>query len=173
MLRYPLPKEFSAPIIQKAPHLYETLNKCIDDFLTTPPYFQETCSARLKRVLIELLRGEERNTESEAVQKIIAYLQAHYKDPSLTNETVAAAFHYHPYYISRLMKQATGRTLHQTLLTYRIRVAKNELITTDADIGTVAWKCGFNSAAYFIKQFKAHTGITPKQYRKKHIDSIY
>ena len=173
MPAYPLPEEFSAPIVLKAPQLYESLKKCTDDFLTAPPYYREVCSTRLKRCLLELLRSDRAEPESAIVKEITDYVHAHYRDATLTNEKIAAAFHYHPYYISQLMKKATGKTLHHLLLEYRIRIAKNELITTEADIGTIAWKCGFNSPAYFIKQFKAHTGATPKQYRKSHIDLIY
>lgn len=171
--QYPIPAEFSAPIILKMPQLYESLKKCTDDFLTAPPFYREVCSARLKRCLLELLRSEQTEPESAIVQQITDHIHSHYRDATLTNEKIAAAFHYHPYYISQLMKKATGKTLHQILSEYRIRIAKNELITTEADIGTIAWKCGFNSSAYFIKQFKAHTGTTPKQYRKSHIDLIY
>jgi AraC-like DNA-binding protein len=173
MPSYPLLKEFSAPIFLQASALYETLKKCTDDFLQKPPYYREVCSARLKRCLLELLRFDQAEPESAVIKKITDYIHAHYQEPTLTNEKIAAAFHYHPYYISQLMKKSTGNTLHYYLLHYRIRMAKNELITTDADINTIGWRCGFNSTAYFIKQFKAHTGTTPLQYRKKHIDSIY
>ncbi len=173
MPAYPLPEEFSKPILLQAPQLYESLKKCTDDFLTAPPYYREVCSTRLKRCLLELLRSEQAEPESAIIKEITDYVHTHYADTTLTNEKIAAAFHYHPYYISQRMKKATGETLHHYLLHYRIRIAKNELITTDADIGTIAWKCGFNSPAYFIKQFKAHTGSTPKQYRKSHIDLIY
>ncbi len=169
---YTLPSEFSAPIFQSAPQLFESLEKCTDDFLTKPPYYREVCSARLKRCLLELLRSEEARPESAVIRKITDYVHRHYSDSALTNEAIAEHFHYHPYYISNLMKQQTGETLHQYLLRYRIRVAKNKLITTDTDIGTIAWKCGFNTAAYFIKTFKAHTGITPKQYRKKNMENF-
>lgn len=169
---YDLPREFSKPIFQQAPQLFETLEKCTADFLYKPPYYREVCSARLKRCLLELLRSDEAQPESAVIRKITDYVHHRYSDPSLTNEMIAAHFHYHPYYISNLMKQQTGETLHQYLLRYRIRIAKNKLITTDADIGTIAWKCGFNTAAYFIKTFKAHTGMTPKQYRKKHMENF-
>lgn len=172
MPRYELPAEFSAPIFLQAPQLFETLEKCTADFLTKPPYYREVCSARLKRCLLELLRAEEAQPESAIIHKITGYVHQHYADATLTNEMIAAHFHYHPYYISNLMKQQTGETLHQYLLRYRIRIAKNLLITTDADIGTIAWKCGFNTAAYFIKTFKAHTGMTPKQYRKKNMENF-
>ena len=172
MPRYEIPAEFSEPILAQAPQLFETLEKCTADFLTKPPYYREVCSARIKRCLLELLRSEEAKPESTEIRKIIDYVHQHYSDASLTNEQIAEHFHYHPYYISSLMKQQIGETLHQYLLRYRIRIAKNRLITTDADIGTIAWKCGFNSAAYFIKTFKAHTGITPKQYRKKNMENF-
>lgn len=170
--QYSLPCEFSKPIIQQTPQLFETLEKCTADFLTKPPYYREVCSARLKRCLLELLRSNAAFPESETIRKIIKYVQQHYSDANLTNEQIAAHFHYHPYYISNLMKQQTGETLHQYLLRYRIRIAKNQLITTDADIATVAWKCGFNTTAYFIKIFKAHTGQTPKQYQKSNIENF-
>lgn len=173
MPSYPLQDEFTLPLLQKAPYLYESLRKCIDDFLTTPSYYREVCSTRLKRCLLELLRFKQAEPESEVIKKITDYVHAHYRDAALTNERIAAAFHYHPYYISQLMKKATGDTLHRYLLQFRIRIAKNELITTDADINTIAWKCGFNSPAYFIKQFKTYTGSTPGQYRKNHIDLLY
>ena len=172
MPRYELPQEFSKPILSQSPQLFETLEKCTSDFLTKPPYYREVCSARLKRCLLELLRSDEAQPESAIIRQITDYVHRHYFDASLTNEIIAAHFHYHPYYISNLMKQQVGETLHQYLLRYRIRIAKNQLITTDADIGTIAWKCGFNTAAYFIKIFKSHTGITPKQYRKKNMENF-
>ncbi len=172
MPRYELPCEFSRPIFQQTPQLFETLEKCTSDFLTKPPYYREVCSARLKRCLLELLRSDEAQPESAIIRQITDYVHRHYSDASLTNEIIAAHFHYHPYYISNLMKQQVGETLHQYLLRYRIRIAKNQLITTDADIGTIAWKCGFNTAAYFIKTFKTHTGMTPKQYRKKNMENF-
>lgn len=172
MPHYQLPSEFSKPIFLEIPQLFEILEKCTSDFLTKPLYYREVCSARLKRCLIEILRADEAEPESSVIRQITDYVHQNFNNPALTNELVADHFHYHPYYISNLMKQQTGETLHQYLLRYRIRIAKNKLITTNADIGTIAWKCGFNSAAYFIKIFKSYTGITPKQYRKKNMENF-
>ena len=169
---YPIPPEFSAPIFQGAPQLFETLNKCTQDFLTKPPYYRDICSARLKRCLLELLRADEAVPTAAVVRQITDYVHEHYSDPQLTNQKIAELFHYHPYYISDLMKQSTGETLHRYLLSYRLRVARNLLVTSDTDITTVAWKCGFGSAAYFIKMFRADTGLTPARYRKKNIENF-
>lgn len=169
---YPMPPEFAEPIFQKAPQLFESLQKCTSDFLTKPPYYRDICSARLKRCLLELICSDEAIPTSAVIRKITNYVHQNYSDPLLTNEKIAELFHYHPYYISHLMKQCTGDTLHHYLLRYRLRIAKNLLVTTDADIGTIAWKCGFNTSAYFIKIFKASTGMTPGQYRKKNIENF-
>ena len=74
MPAYALTKEFASPILQKAPHLHESLKKCIDDFLTMPPYYREVCSARLKRCLLELLRFEHTEPESAVIKAITDYV---------------------------------------------------------------------------------------------------
>lgn len=168
VIHYEMPSEFTNVIIQNVPHLYESLKKCTDEFLFQTPYYRETASAILKMSLLELLRKHVATPISMTANKIMDYIHEHYHETELTNEDIARAFNYHPYYASQLMKQATGQTLHNYLLYYRIRVAKNFLITTDLDINTIAWKSGFNSVSYFIKLFKQHTGVTPRSYRQSH-----
>jgi AraC family transcriptional regulator len=64
------------------------------------------------------------------------------------------------------MKEATGRSLKQYILYYRIQSAKDLLINSDASIDEVAWRSGFGTSAYFIKCFRESLGITPLNYRK-------
>lgn len=173
VIQYESPVEFTSIIIQNVPHLYETLKKCTDIFLFQTPYYLETSSAILKMGLLELLREHIATPISAKTNQMIDYIHEHYHETELTNEDVARAFNYHPYYASQLMKQSTGQTLHNYLLHYRIRVAKNFLITTDFDINTIAWKSGFNSVSYFIKLFKQHTGMTPRSYRKSRTNLIF
>ena len=90
-----------------------------------------------------------------------------------TNASIAERFNYHPYYLSQMIKQHTGQSLHQYLIAYRIKMAQKKLTTTNDPISTVAWKSGFQSPAYFIKQFKAHVGVTPNVYRKEHLRVLF
>lgn len=163
---YPIPEEFSGVIVQKLPALYEPLKQCTDAFLRQQPYYRETASALLKWCLLELIRQSAARPGWVLLPQVTDYIHRHYQEPSLTNRVIADRFGYHPYHLSRLMKEATGEALHQYLLRYRLQMAKNALISTDRDINTIAWQCGFNSPAYFIKQFKAQTGLTPLQYRR-------
>ncbi len=167
VLRYPLPDALSKPFCRFAPRLYEPLKQCTDEFLMEDPYYREAASALLKYALIELIRAP-REAASEAVTAVTEYIRRHYADASLDNKRIAGQFSYHPYHLSTLMKRSTGKTLNAFLVDHRIKIAKDLLLTTDLDVNTVAWKCGFNSTAYFIKQFKAHVGTTPRQYAKNH-----
>ena len=167
-----MPSEFAGLIIQYAPSLYESLKECTDEFLLQPEYYQEKASTLLKMCLIELLR-ESKTPVSQTANQIQDYIHKHYHETELTNKDIAQTFNYHPHYASHLMKLATGQSLHQYLLYYRIRVAKNYLITTDMDIKTIAWKSGFNSVSYFIKMFREYTGVTPRHYRQSHANQIF
>ncbi len=166
IIKYDLPNEFTNITIQTLPHLYEKLKKLTNEFLYKDKYYRDASSAIMKACLIELLRKSSFATEFKIIPELTKYLHNHYQEAELTNEDIAKEFGYHPYYLSQLMKQATGETLRSFLLHYRIRVAKDLLITTDWEVSTIAWKCGFNSTSYFIKQFKFRTGITPHQFRK-------
>ena len=94
------------------------------------------------------------------------YMKKNFADSSLTNKSMAKSLGYNPLYLGRLFKDSTGKTLHGYLCEYRISVAKNYLVTTDLDIGTVAWRVGFNSVSNFIDTFKTQVGTTPLRYRR-------
>jgi len=170
---YPITEEFSGEILQTAPQLYDLLQGTVSDFLTKAPYFRELASATVKQCLLHLLREQTDTANTHITNPVTAFIHTHYQDAALTNDRIAEHFGYHPYYLSQVMKKATGMTLHSYLLYYRIRIAKDYLITTDLDVNTICWKCGFNSCAYFIKQFRLHTGTTPKQYRISHLEQLF
>lgn len=172
VLKYNVPEEFNKPLVLCIPRLREDLIRCTDEFLHKDSYYREIASAIIKTSLTNLLRESAIAAEFRAIPGVVDYIHRHYHETELTNDDIAEHFGYHPYYLSQLMKKATGETLHSYLVHYRIRMAKNFLITTDWDISTLAWKCGFNSCAYFIKQFKLRTGLTPKQYRKTNVGKV-
>ena len=170
---YPVPEDFSCAITTCLPHLFEPLERCTKDYLTRPPYYQESTSVVVKAALLELLKNRGIDHNSRISGQVTDYIHNHFQNPELTNQQIAEYFGYHPYYLSQLLKKTTGKTLHNYLLSYRIRVAKNYLITTDWNIETVAWKSGFNSVAYFIKMFRLSTGVTPRHYRLSHANLIF
>ncbi|EAW8152486.1 AraC family transcriptional regulator, partial [Salmonella enterica] len=43
----------------------------------------------------------------------------------------------------------------------------NLLVTTDLNVNVVSFKLGYKTTSYFIKRFKEHYGITPKQFLRQ------
>lgn len=170
ILKYDLPEEFSGVISAPLSHYHEPLLKCNEVFLHHTKYYREFASATLKGCLFELLKTATYTPVQKSANKVIEYIHEHFSEADLTNEQIAAVFGYHPYYVSQLMKEATGNTLHHYLLKYRIRMAKNLLITTNYNVADISEKIGFNSVSYFIKTFKTYVGTTPNNYKRKYKD---
>lgn len=95
---------------------------------------------------------------------VLAWLSEHLDEP-LTNESVAAHFHYHPNYLSSLLRAGTGMPLHRYLLHLRIRRATELLLSSTLPVAEVARLSGFSDAAYFTQYFRRVTGSTPTEFR--------
>ena len=165
--RYPLPEELSRPIVQIIPHMDRMLMQCADNFVKKIPLYKEQSSALLKLCLLEFIRRRGESKQSKLCEEVLAYIYKHYADTTLTNDDIARQFSYHPYHLSRIIKEETGMTLHRYLMYYRLQIAKDLLLTTQYDISEIAWRSGFCTDAYFIKIFRENTGTTPRQYRSR------
>ena len=69
-------------------------------------------------------------------------------------------------HLSRLFKEIMGETLSNYVQTLRINYGAMLLRTTDMGILPISSMCGYDSLSHFIKTFKKHFKMTPKEYRK-------
>ena len=70
-----------------------------------------------------------------------------------------------PKYLSKLIKQASGRSAPDWIDSFVILEAKNMLNFSDMAIKEIVYKLHFPNQSVFYKFFKAHTGMTPTEYR--------
>ena len=70
-----------------------------------------------------------------------------------------------PKYLSKLIKSATGRSAPEWIDSYVILEAKNLLKYSGATIKEIVFKLNFPNQSVFYKFFKAHTGMTPTEYK--------
>lgn len=73
--------------------------------------------------------------------------------------------HFSHRHLTRLFLQYTGQTLNEYLLDVRMNYAAMLLRTTQQDVMQISAAVGYDSLSYFIRIFKEHFKITPKQYR--------
>ena len=71
-----------------------------------------------------------------------------------------------PDYVNRVVKTVFNHTLTEFVNDIRIKYAADELILTSIPIKLIAYACGFESIAYFYKQFSQRYSQTPSDYRK-------
>lgn len=164
----------SSPLIfQEMFHLQGDLEEIISVFQTQRLYFREEAAALMKQLLITLARSTllSHSRSNAIANQLIRYLQEHYQE-DLTSDIIASRFNYHAYHINRIMRNATGTTVHKYLINYRISMSKNLLGNTTMTIDQIAAEVGFKNVAYFSNSFKKVVGCSPSVYRARHIRSI-
>ncbi|MBW7454401.1 helix-turn-helix transcriptional regulator, partial [Paenibacillus sepulcri] len=91
-------------------------------------------------------------------------------DTDLTLEVCAKRMNYSPNYLSKVFRKETGVNFSDYLAEYRMRMAQQWLTETDMKIAEIAEKLKYNTPANFIRYFRKLEGITPGQYREKHLN---
>lgn len=71
-------------------------------------------------------------------------------------------------YFIRCFKKYLNCTPHEYLLLYRLRQAKNLLLSTPDSVEGIADTCGFNSPSHFARAFKKVNQMTPSEFRALH-----
>lgn len=72
-----------------------------------------------------------------------------------------------PHYLSRLVKQETGKTLSLHLRAFRIERAAILLAGGSLNVTEAALEVGYNSLSHFSKAFAAEQGMSPSQFLKR------
>ncbi|WP_276357036.1 helix-turn-helix domain-containing protein [Cohnella caldifontis] len=95
----------------------------------------------------------------------IEIIETRYQD-DISVEMIADAVQVTPAYLSRIFKQATGKTVLEYLTIVRIEHSKRLLHTTGLTMQEISQRVGYNNANSFIRIFRKHEGVTPGEYRK-------
>lgn len=100
---------------------------------------------------------------------ILAYVHRHYTH-DLSLDMIAEHTRLHPNYISALFRQRLGVSFLHYLHAYRIERAKWWMASEPKlPVREIGGKVGFESENHFYSLFKRYTGMTPGQYRTRHI----
>lgn len=75
-------------------------------------------------------------------------------------------------YFQHLYTDLFGISFQQDIIRFRVEHARYLLTTTDLTLEQIAEICGYNNEVHFYRQFKKLTGITPAQYRKRHLSAF-
>ncbi len=129
-------------------------------------YCRESAEALFKGLLCELARHSRTSQGTrDAVDILLDYIAEHYAEP-LSNAELGALVGYHRNYINTLMLEATGTTLRQYLIEYRLRRACELLLSSELTLDEVARRSGFGNSSYLCRSFQTLMNTTPHKYRE-------
>ena len=88
----------------------------------------------------------------------------------LSVDTLCCVFKISRSKLYKILNEYYGTSVKRIIRSKRVKRAKELLGSTSEAVSEVAYKVGYPDYNYFIKVFKAETGITPGQCRKKGVD---
>lgn len=98
--------------------------------------------------------------------KAIDYITKYYDDPELNVQKVAKHVGVTRSYLYRIFFKANNHSINHSILNVRLSKAIALLANPTLSIKEIAYKTGFNSQAYFTKQFKREFKCSPSEYRQ-------
>ena len=143
----------------------DTLLGLVSIFTSAEGEYKAQGSAILKQLLLKVIETVDENAlPARMVEALDKYIRDNAGD-DISNTEIGAIFGYHPFYISKVLKDRKGTTLRQYIIAYRLKLAKKLLSESGKSVNEISEECGFNDPSYFTKTFKSAFGMTPKEYR--------
>ena len=154
----------------KSPFFRDLMEEVFCEYLDPQLCAEGAISSYMNLVFIELVRCYQGEMESEYRQARRSYLTEilRYMDDNCTTcalAETAARFGFHPNALSRMLRQATGRSFKDLITDGRLAKAAFLLRSTAQPVQKIAQQCGYSNESFFYKKFVGRYGCTPSEYR--------
>lgn len=149
---------FSVPDLLPAHNLAENL---IWLLLGDVPKSIKQCRFTLGLLLATLIKSK--SSSGETVEQVLSYIEENYKDGSLS--FLAESLHYDFSWLSREIKQRTGKTYTDFVQEKRLSHACFLLRNTNMNISDISQTVGYSNISYFHRLFNKYFGMSPHKYR--------
>ena len=106
-------------------------------------------------------------TDQERMEQVYSYVMERFTEP-IRLEKVAAVASMTETAFCRYFKERANKTLSQFIAELRIGYACKLLVEESLNISQIAYESGYPTLSNFNQQFKAISGLTPRQYRQKY-----
>lgn len=139
--------------------------------------YQKAAENYLALLFMELTRSLQSRIDKEnfaimggnPLSEILAYINQHKLDVTLTS--VAEQFHYHPKYLSALIKKYTNKSFSEILQETKLQEVCYYLKDTSLSIDEISQLMGYYDRSYFNRLFKKTFQMSPGQYRAVYCQS--
>lgn len=137
--------------------------------------YQKAAESYLALLFMELARTWQNRIDQEnytmmggnPLSEILAYINQHKQEVSLIS--VAKQFHYHPKYLSSLIKKYTHKSFSEILQETKLQEVCHYLKHTTFSIDEISQLAGYYDRSYFNRLFKKTFHMSPGQYREANL----
>ncbi|NLW74642.1 MAG: AraC family transcriptional regulator [Clostridiales bacterium] len=153
-------------VISTFRHASDRFERMLREYTENRPYCRLKLNAMLGELLAEVARAQDSITKTSHAQNpvskpIIEYIRQNYTG-KITCRSIGERFHYHPNYVSYLVKQATGMTVREYITSLRVAEVSRLLDETDMSITEIAQSLGFYDSSHLCNVYYKTTGCTPR-----------
>ncbi len=152
------------------PLVRELFENAFCEYLDPGVCSEDLLDSYMTMIFIQLARCYQSTKEEEChresrryMTEVLRYIEQNYA--TCTLEETAERFSFHPNYLSRALKKATGFSFKELVDQNRLRQAAFLLRSTALPIAEIAPQCGWSNLNQFYKKFEAGYGVTPGEYR--------
>ena len=111
---------------------------------------------------LPVIKADE-SIQDERLVEMKNYIQANYKN--ITLEDLAEHFHLSEPYVSKYMKEKSGKTFGEIVQNIRMKKARTLLKNGNMAVENIALSVGYQSVEHFNRTFKKKYNMTPVEYR--------
>ena len=119
------------------------------------------------QIIADALDYRTEKTVPSAVDLLLEYMYDHYSEKIRLDE-LSELVHLNKSYLIRLFHREVGSTPLDYLTRLRLEQSCRLLETTALKISEISYRCGFDSASYYIRRFHDTYAQTPEQYREQY-----
>lgn len=152
--------------------LAATINKLIKECMSTSLTKDILADLTLQELLIRIIQTQTAKTIDDAlftdpknpITQVVEFIRLNLKENiSMKHLSEKACMSTTTFY--RFFKREIGMSPIEFIISEKIRCAKQLLKNPTIQVNEVCHLSGFEDCNYFIRLFKKHEGITPKQYQ--------
>ena len=163
------------PATPEAPYCAAS-HRLAREFAVRAPGWMPAMAADILRVLFHMIRyhgaalhipkGTEGHPELLRLLPALEMIEQQVSDPQLTVGNLASRICLSEGQFRKLFRRVTSLSPVRFIQRQRIERACTLLRTSEFSVERIAESCGFMDVPFFIRVFKAWTGVSPSRYRK-------
>lgn len=105
--------------------------------------------------------------EQDLMFAVLRYIEDHYREASLS--VLAEGMNYDLPWLSRRIKQVSGKNFKELLQIKRLNRAEFLLRTTRIPVAEISERVGYDNTSYFYRIFRERYGVSPREYRIRRV----